>query len=519
MSGATRSSLTPLAFLALTACLHGDPVDDVSNFDDDTVLEMKTNPRSDRTTAEVTPGTELARADFRWERRVPLSLSGSLRGVDITTGEHSGWFERVAGGFGDLGLGGRGGVASSRSAPVSAPGGGDGGGAELEALGYVDAPMGAFSDGDMGEERHVSGGLIARQAANPLRAGTTDDNVDFGAYLEFLATWTDRPGVAGNHVPTDVSDRRFVSVQDAAGNPLPGARFSIIDQAADRMVWSGTTYGDGTAPFYPHLAGADSPRGDWLVQAEYRGRVVSVPWDGRDEGVELALGTERLAGPVDLDVVFVIDTTGSMSDEIDRIKRTLLSVTEQVNGLEAGVDLRYGAVLYRDLGDEYLTRHTPLTRDVQGFNSMLQGIVAGGGGDGPESLNQGLSVAVSEMDWRQRSAKVVFLVADAPPHMDYQDDTTYADASLGALAEGIRVHTVAASGLDDFGSLVFRQSAQLGRGKFVFIEYGSTAASAADHGVTGSVSSNNLDHILFEQLRTEVEGWGVPGSEIVATRR
>ena len=61
-----------------------------------------------------------------------------------------------------------------------------------------------------------------------------------------------------------------------------------------------------------------------------------------------------------------------------------------------------------------------------------------------------------------------------------------------------------------FGTLVFRQSAQFTRGKFIFIEYGSTAASAAQHGVTGQVQSNNLDDIIFRQLSWEVASWGRP---------
>ena len=100
------------------------------------------------------------------------------------------------------------------------------------------------------------------------------------------------------------------------------------------------------------------------------------------------------SGPVRLDVAFVIDTTGSMSDEIARIKSTLLSVTEQLGG-EKEVSLRYGAVLYRDLGDEYVTSRYPFTTDVKAFDSALQQIHAGGGGDMPESMNQGLAEAVS----------------------------------------------------------------------------------------------------------------------------
>ena len=126
----------------------------------------------------------------------------------------------------------------------------------------------------------------------------------------------------------------------------------------------------------------------------------------------------------------------------------------------------------------------------------------------PESLNQGLAEAVGSLEWREGVAKVAFVIADAPPHTDYQQDISYSRSAASALHEGIRIHTVAASGLNDLGSLVFRQVSQLTRGKFIFIEYGSVAASAADHGVVGSVSSNNLDDIFYRQIRSEIQGWG-----------
>jgi hypothetical protein len=92
--------------------------------------------------------------------------------------------------------------------------------------------------------------------------------------------------------------------------------------------------------------------------------------------------------------------------------------------------------------------------------------------------------------------------------MDYSGDTPYGQSLLAAVDRGIRVPAVAASGLDSFGTVVMRQTAQFTGGKFIFIEYGSTAASAASHGVTGSVSSNNLDDIIYEQIAGELAGWG-----------
>ena len=114
------------------------------------------------------------------------------------------------------------------------------------------------------------------------------------------------------------------------------------------------------------------------------------------------------------------------------------------------------------------------------------------------------------MQWQPHTAKVAFLIGDAPPHMDYKGDVLYGESALEAIARGIRVHAVAASGLDPLGSVVFRQIAQLTRGKFIFIEYGKDlAGSAAKHGVGGrDLGGNNLDAIIFNQIRDEITGWG-----------
>jgi hypothetical protein len=356
---------------------------------------------------------------------------------------------------------------------------------------------------------HMDISMDGSAQSGPIRAGSTDDNASFSEYLDYLsAGYQDLGGV----IALDVSERHFIQVQDPLGAPLAGARVSVQDADSGQLLWTGHTYGDGRLPFYPSLY-EDSPESSaWLVQAEHQGTVQHTTWDGSEDELSITLDATMPSG-LAIDVCFIIDTTGSMSDEIDRIKQTLMSVTAQLRG-EQEVDLRYGAVLYRDISDSYLTKMHPFTDDLSAFNDALQEIQAGGGGDQPESLNQGLAVATSEMAWREGAAKVAFLIADAPPHMDYPDDRTYDRSALAAIHSGIRVHTVAASGLDDTGSMVFRQVAQLSRGKFIFIEYGSTAESADDHGVTGTVSSNNLDDIIKAQIQSEIQGWGRAPQEL-----
>jgi Mg-chelatase subunit ChlD len=384
--------------------------------------------------------------------------------------------------------------------------------------------------GDKGKVK-AEAGLMGRPAPQSgLKAGTTDDNANFDAWLTYVSEWGGRGDIDGWADRLDVTGRRYVQVLDVKGRPVPDARVSILDPSSERVVWAGRGYGDGRVPMYPKLKvpgraldiAGDAPEGGWLVQAETpNGAVRTVRWDGRGEELDVTVDTKGLerGAPVPVDVCFIIDTTGSMGDEIDRIKTTLLSVTNTLReDASQGVDLRYGAVLYRDIGDVYVTRRHAFTTDIEGFDAALQTIKAGGGGDSPESLNQGIAVGVAGMEWREGAARVAFVIADAPPHMNYQEDVSYGRAATAAAHRGIRIHTVAASGLDDRGSYAFRQIAQLTRGQFIYIEYGSSAASAADHGVRTPTASNNLDDIVYGRIRAEIDGWGKDGTEKVARR-
>ncbi|MBL8619257.1 MAG: VWA domain-containing protein [Deltaproteobacteria bacterium] len=465
-----------------------------------------------------------------------LPLSGPVASAPVEVSPAGAWELRRAGG-GSAGMDLDMGVAESVGSGGLGVGGSGMGGGGLGGLGTrgYGAPSGApkaaaarpapapsRADDWGGAEGGYPGAPAQQQPG--LRAGMTDDNANFDAYLQFVGRWQGAAGPAGPLDRLEVSGQRRVLVEDGLGRPLPGARVDVVRQDTGETVWTAFTTGDGVAPYYPDLVvpgwGRPAPgspeRAPLQVVVSAQGQAARARWAPGEEALRMRLAVEpQVEAAVPVDVCFIIDTTGSMGDEIARVQQTLLSLTQRLRGSQA-VDLRYGAVLYRDVGDQYLTMAHPMTGDLLGFDRAIQEIQAGGGGDGPESLNQGLAVAVSDMDWRPGAAKVAFLIADAPPHMDYQEPVTYGRAAAGAAHKGVRVHTVAASGLDDAGSAVFRQIAQMTRGRFIFIEYGSTAASAADHGVTGQVASNNLDQILYDRIRAEVDGWR--GGRAVAAR-
>ena len=174
-----------------------------------------------------------------------------------------------------------------------------------------------------------------------------------------------------------------------------------------------------------------------------------------------------------LDVVFCVDTTGSMSDEIEVVKAKLRDMVAKVSAGKPTPDVRFGLVIYRDRGDEYVTKRYALTRDIDQVVEWINAIVANAGGDDPESVNEALHVAVQEMEWDAAPGvgRLIFLIGDAPPHMDYEGDYDYRKESQAAFEKGIVIDTIGCSGLQGDGQGIFEEIASQALGTFEQLTY------------------------------------------------
>jgi hypothetical protein len=145
-----------------------------------------------------------------------------------------------------------------------------------------------------------------------------------------------------------------------------------------------------------------------------------------------------------IEVVFCLDTTGSMGGLIEGAKQKIWSISNQIASGKPTPDLKIGLVAYRDRGDVYITKVTDLTDDLDAIHGQLKGFKAEGGGDTPESVNQALDDAVNKVRWStdKDMLRLIFLVGDAPPHMDYPDDVKYPETCKKAVLKGIIVNTV-----------------------------------------------------------------------------
>jgi len=186
----------------------------------------------------------------------------------------------------------------------------------------------------------------------------------------------------------------------------------------------------------------------------------------------------QTAGRSRIDVVFVLDTTGSMGGMIEAAKEKIWSIASTMATAQPTPEIRMGLVAYRDRGDAYVTRVFDLSSDLDSMYAELMDFRADGGGDGPESVNKALHDAVHRMSWSQdgQAYKVLFLVGDAPPHMDYQDDVKYKDTVAVALGKGITINTIQC-GKDGSTKRRWEQIARLADGRYFQVEQSGSAVA------------------------------------------
>lgn len=345
-----------------------------------------------------------------------------------------------------------------------------GGSRSSGASGGTTEAVAAYASGDAaapvapGSPAPGSPAPVPRRQGPGLRAGSVDDNAAFGDYLRYRDEFR-RLGLTVRDI--DVSVRHVVTVVDESGKPVLGA----VVRGGGQEVRTGP---DGRALLFGDVGGATVDYGNISAAADFARRD-----GGREHRVTLPV--RRAEGRAKLDVLFLIDTTGSMGDEIDRLKESVRSVSERISALPGNPDLRLGMTVYRDRGDLFVTRTFDLTSSVDAFKTALADVRADGGGDTPEDLNAGLHEAVHKPSWRgDDTVKLVFLIADAPPHLDYEGGPDYAADVRAAAGRGVKIMPIASSGLDDQGEYVFRQLAQITMGRFTFLTYGADGASPGD---------------------------------------
>jgi len=331
--------------------------------------------------------------------------------------------------------------------------------------------------------------------AGRLTAGAWDDNLNFDFFLQYQLKQT-LPGVPV--VP--VRDRLVVLVQDSAARLVPGA--TVIVSSNERELGRVQTGTDGRALVFPAWLGA-APEAPLTITArsgDGQGAVTARVGDATAT-VSVTSAKPALEG---LDVAIVIDTTGSMGDEISYLQAETVAISDAVRAAHPELSQRWALVAYRDVGDAYVTRPVDFTADLKRYQGSLAGLSAAGGNDYPEAPELALA-DTARLGWRPGAvAKVAFWIADAPHHREHAANMVAAIQNV--RAQGVHVYPVAASSADDLTEFTMRVAALVTGGRYLFLTDDSGIGNDHKEPLIPCYLVTTLQKAMLRMLSMEITG-------------
>lgn len=217
-------------------------------------------------------------------------------------------------------------------------------------------------------------------------------------------------------------------------------------------------------------------------------------------------GVDAQRGPrSEIDVQLVLDTTGSMGDELSYLQSEFDAIAAKVRSSFPNVTPRWSLVVYRDEGDAYVTREFAFTTDTGRFRRDLRAQSAGGGGDTPEAVVRGLAAGLRQ-SWRTERdvAKMAFWVADAPAHPG--EGRVLADVIRDAKRKGVHVYPVASSDTDPAAEYQMRSAAQMTGGRYLFLTNDSGIGNDHAEPHIPCYDVTRLDAAIVRMIEVELTG-------------
>jgi hypothetical protein len=341
-----------------------------------------------------------------------------------------------------------------------------------------------------------------------LTAGSFDDNVDPLVFSRYVKKMSQHRGL-GDLTAKLQGHRLLVIVKDGSGRPVGNARVKLSTGATAPVEL--VTRSDGRAVF---MLSFDQLPADQALQASVTGPNGGAPLTENiaagSARWEITLPSAQARLPKNLDLAIVLDTTGSMGDELKHLNAEIRGISAAIRKQFPEVKQRLALVCYRDegQGDEYVVRPFDFTDSLDVFHKRLSAQSAAGGGDYPEAMHKGLEEAIP-LRWNDDpdTARVVFLIADAPPHAQHMNRTLAAANAL--RKKGVAIYPVACSGYDDACEFVMRSCAMITGSRFLFLTDDSGVGNSHAEPSIPYYQVERLEKLIIRTIASELSGQNV----------
>jgi hypothetical protein len=343
--------------------------------------------------------------------------------------------------------------------------------------------------------------------AGVLTAGSFDDNI-YPAYFRTFAGKAGQNQHLGGITNKLLGRRVEIFVKSGQGAPVGNARvrISTADQRSVELV----TRSDGRAIFLSSLDGMEADDALTVTASIDGSEPVTAGIDKGADRATVLLPNASAPLPRNLDLTIVLDTTGSMGDELNFLKAEIKDISATIKQRFPNVNQRFALICYRDegMGDEYTVRKFEFTGNIDEFRKNLSAQSAGGGGDIPEAMHRGLDEAV-KLQWRDAdTVRVAFLIADAPPHG--RDALATLNHINSLRRKGVAIYPVFASCDDQVAStaaeVVMRAAALVTGGQYLFLTDDSGVGDAHGEPHIPYYNVEKLNQLIVRMIAGELSG-------------
>ena len=363
---------------------------------------------------------------------------------------------------------------------------------------YFDASVEAEGVGsyDGVWDDYIGGGDQTIYNAGTLTAGEWHDNGEWSDWLDKIGqeewqkiaeTWK-----------VSIERRIVVTVKNGA-QTVRGAKAELLN-AAGEVVWCAVSDYEGKAYLF-YLADVQARESDKPTSVRVSAEGIEAVTVALDTSDEIEVQTAAVTTQAKLDLMFVVDTTGSMGDELEYLKAELGDVVRRVASESDVASIRTSVNFYRDEQDEYVVRYFGFKDDIDEAVQNISQQSANGGGDYEEAVHTALDNAINAHAWDADSVKLMFLVLDAPPHQQADIIASLGESIEKAASMGIHIIPVMASGTDTTCEVLFRSIAILTGGTYAFLTNHSGVGNAHADQSVGAFNVEKLNDLMVRVIK------------------
>ena len=301
-------------------------------------------------------------------------------------------------------------------------------------------------------------GILTAGEINDFSKWNLWEDLSFNALNQWQKHWQITP-----------EDRFTFQVINNNGKPVVDA---LIRISSSNLKDEFTTHTDNTgkAELWGNLFSGKRSR-NYSAKVSYKGKEYPIykvmPFQKGINVVELPVPCEI---PSSVDILYVVDATGSMKDELEFLKAEMKGIITGVKTANPQLDINLGCLFYRDKEDVYIVRKKEFTPDLSTIVDFISQQNADGGGDTPEAVDQALDTAINSMKWSEKAvARLLFLILDAPPHYTPDILQSLKNNLVRAASKGIFIIPITGSGIEKSTEYLMRAMALATNGRYVFL--------------------------------------------------